>query len=84
MEIQSAEPGWTAEIYAAPPGRVPEGIEEGWTRVGGGPVRSADQRFRLDTDGERYRYYLVWITELPQDTERVEIGELALFERARR
>ena len=32
--------------------------------------------------GERYRYYLVWITELPPDTERVEIGELALFERA--
>jgi serine/threonine-protein kinase len=84
MEIQSAEPGWTAEIYAAPPGRVPEGIEDGWTRVGGGQVRSADQRFRLDTGGERYRYYLVWITELPPDTERVEIGELALFERAGR
>ncbi len=84
MEIQSAEPGWTAEIYAAPPGRVPESIEEGWTRVGGGPVRSADQRFRLDTGGERYRYYLVWITELPPDTERVEIGEVALFERTTR
>ena len=31
--------------------------------------------------GERYRYYLVWITELPPGEERVEISELALFQR---
>ena len=66
----------------APAGRVacPESIEDGWTRLGGGAVRSDDQRFRLDAD-RRYRYYLVWITALPPDEQRVEIGELALFAR---
>ena len=28
---------------------------------------------------ERYRYYLVWITKLPADKERVEISEVSLF-----
>ena len=39
------------------------------------------QRFRLADSGERYRYYLVWITELPPDAQRVEIGEIALLQR---
>ena len=56
----------------------------GWTKLGGGTVRNDDQRFKLDTGGERYRYYLVWITELPPNSQRVEIGELALFERKAR
>jgi serine/threonine-protein kinase len=78
MSIQSVEPGWTAEIYGAPPGRVPESIESGWTRLGGGTVRRDEQRFNLD-GGEPYRYYLVWITELPPDAERVEISEIGLL-----
>jgi len=60
---------------------VPDSIESGWTRLGGGVVREEDQRFRLDPGGERYRYYLVWITELPPGAERAEIGELALAQR---
>jgi tRNA A-37 threonylcarbamoyl transferase component Bud32 len=80
MEIQS-KPGWKAEIYGAPSGPVPDSIETGWTRLGGGTVRDEDQRFKLDAKGERYRYYLVWITELPPGSERVEIGEIALTQR---
>jgi eukaryotic-like serine/threonine-protein kinase len=83
MEVQTPEPGWRAEIYGAAPGRVPASIESGWTRIGGGAVRSDNQRFRLQ-GGERYRYYLVWITALPPDEQRVEISELALFSRESR
>jgi eukaryotic-like serine/threonine-protein kinase len=83
MEIQSPQTGWRADIYGAPAGPVPAGIEEGWTKLGGGTVRTEDQRFRLTADGARYRYYLVWITGLPPDATRVEIGELALFQRKR-
>ena len=85
MEVQTPEPGWRAEIYGAGGGRggpVPESIDSGWTRLGGGAVRSDHQRFRLAGD-RRYRYYLVWITALPPDEPRVEIGELALFSRRR-
>jgi eukaryotic-like serine/threonine-protein kinase len=81
MEIQSPEQGWRAEIFGAGGNRVPESIDAGWTRLGGGVVRSDQQRFRLAASGERYRYYLVWITELPPDSPRVEIGEIALLQR---
>jgi eukaryotic-like serine/threonine-protein kinase len=81
MEIQSPEQGWRAEIFGAPDGRVPESIDAGWERLGGGVVRSDHQRFRLAASGEPYRYYLVWITELPPTSQRVEIGEIALLQR---
>jgi hypothetical protein len=83
MEVQTPEPGWRAEIYGADGGRVPESIESGWVRIGGGAVRSDNQRFRLG-GGQRYRYYLVWITALPPEEQRVEISELALFSRESR
>jgi serine/threonine-protein kinase len=60
---------------------VPESIDAGWKRLGGGEVRSDHQRFKLADSGERYRYYLVWITDLPPDSQRVEIGEIALLQR---
>jgi hypothetical protein len=50
-----------------------------WRKVGGGLVRDDDERFRLDTRGRRYRFYLVWITQLPPGSERVEISEIKLF-----
>jgi serine/threonine-protein kinase len=84
LEIQTVEPGWRTEIYAAGGGRVPESIDSGWSRVGGGTVRNDHQRFKLDDGGRRYRYYLVWITSLPPNQERVEIGEIALFSRKSR
>jgi serine/threonine-protein kinase len=82
MEIQTPEPGWQAEIFGASGNRVPESIDEGWDRLGGGPVRDERQRFRLAASGERYRYYLVWITGLPENSQRVEIAEIALLQRA--
>ena len=46
------------------PARCPKTVPEGWTKVGGGTVNSKDKRFKLDTGGVAYRYYLVWITKL--------------------
>jgi hypothetical protein len=82
MEIQSPNRGWRTEIFGATGNRVPEAIDGGWNRLGGGIVRSGHQRFKLAAAGERYRYYLVWITALPEDAQRIEIGEVALFQRA--
>jgi serine/threonine-protein kinase len=79
LDVQTPAPGWRAEVFAAPPGGVPESIESGWTRLGGGLVRREQQRFTLDTGGERHRYYLVWITKLPPEESRVEISELTLL-----
>jgi serine/threonine-protein kinase len=78
MDIVSSQPGWRATLYAAPAGAVPSDLD-GWTRVGGGIVRSSKQRFSLDTGSRPYRYYLVWITKLPPSRDRVEITEIALL-----
>ena len=49
-----------------------------WTKLGGGTVESRKQSFKLDTGDRRYRYYLVWITELPPDSDHVAITQLTL------
>jgi serine/threonine-protein kinase len=79
LKVQTLTPGWKATIYGAPPGAVPETIEDGWTEVGSGSVSKKKTTIPLDTRGTRYRYYLIWITELPPDGDHVEIGEVSLF-----
>ncbi|WP_028064513.1 protein kinase domain-containing protein [Solirubrobacter soli] len=80
MQIDTPAPGFKVTIYAAPAGPVPKSIDEGWTKVGGGTVSSADKRFKLDTGGVEYRYYLVWITKLAPDADNAEISEIRLFQ----
>jgi len=81
IQVQTPEPGWKATIYGAPAGSPPETLD-GWTEVGGGTVKRSKQTFALDTGGDSYRYYLVWITTLPPDADNVEIGDIALFQNA--
>ena len=76
IQIDSPETGWKAEVRVAAGDTPPEDIED-WERVAGGTVRSKKQRFRLS--GDRHRYYLVWITDLPEGSERVRISEITLF-----
>ena len=81
LQIQTPEPGWTMEIYGTrsePPDTWPSDL---WTQLGGGTVEREKQTFKLDSGDRQYRYYLVWITALPPDAQRVEIGEIALFDR---
>jgi tRNA A-37 threonylcarbamoyl transferase component Bud32 len=78
LEIQTPEPGWTMEIYGARDEPSEEWPSDVWTRLGGGKVSKGKERFKLDTGDRRYRYYLVWITELPPDDGKVEITQLTL------
>jgi eukaryotic-like serine/threonine-protein kinase len=80
MQIQTPAPGFKATIYAAPAGPAPTSAPAGWTKVGGGTVNVKDKRFKLDTAGTAYRYYLVWITKLAPGSERAEIAEIRLFQ----
>jgi serine/threonine-protein kinase len=75
LTLVTATPGFKAAVYASE--TVPPKLG-GWTRVS--PVRSVkqDHTFRLKTDERVYRYYLLWISELPDDGE-VEVQELSLL-----
>jgi hypothetical protein len=80
IEIDTPKTGWIAELYVAPDGPAPTSMPDPlWKRAGGGTVRRNRQRFTLRTDGKAYRYYLVWITELPPGANRVEIADVSLF-----
>jgi serine/threonine-protein kinase len=79
ITIETLQTGWTAEIYAAPSG-PPEQLS-GWRRVSGSAV-SIDEKTKnvaLDTAGQQFRYYLVWIKKLPP-SGKVEISEIRLFD----
>jgi serine/threonine-protein kinase len=81
LEIRTPTPGFQATIYVAPtsiPSDAPPSA--GWTKVSAEniPVTS-DQKIQLDTAGNAYRRYLVWITKLPPRQQSAKISEILLF-----
>jgi serine/threonine-protein kinase len=83
MEIRTPTIGWEGSIYVAKSG-PPKTLGAGWHRVADFTMTSKRQRIPLDTAGQRFRYYLIWITKLPPaDTtgkSHAEISEVLLFQ----
>jgi hypothetical protein len=79
IEVRSPDPGWDAEIGAA--NEPPPDEFSGWQLVGGAEDIAKRETISIDTRGRRYRYYLIWITELAEVSEgyRVEISDARLF-----
>jgi serine/threonine-protein kinase len=78
IEVVSPTRNWRGAIYAAPNGPPPTKLD-GFKRLSSFKQDSTRTRIKLGADGKRYRYYLVWITKLPQQQRAVEIGEIRLF-----
>ena len=78
LEVTTTTPGWTGAVYGARR-TVPEGIV-GWQRLATIPRAKRRERLDLDTAGNRFRYYLVWITALPAG-RKVALNEIVLFRR---
>src|SRR5205823_9189198 len=78
MRITTATPGFTATIYArndTPPLRWPD---PGWTQVSGSTKIGSKQDIRLTGGSTRYRYDLVWITNLGKHNS-LAIDEATLY-----
>jgi eukaryotic-like serine/threonine-protein kinase len=78
MEVLTPTKGWAGAVYVAKAGPLPPSIG-GWTRLAAISRAKTSQRVDLDTAGNRFRYYLVWITKLPPGANKVEISEIRLF-----
>jgi tRNA A-37 threonylcarbamoyl transferase component Bud32 len=82
LEIRTPTPGFKATIYVAQtaiPSDAPP--TAGWTKVSAEDIPvTADQRIQLDTAGNRYRRYLIWITKLPPGQQSAKISEVLLFD----
>jgi serine/threonine-protein kinase len=74
LDLVTSTPGYNVKVYAS--NTVP-GKLAGWTAVSGNTEVKEKQRIQLDTAGHKFRYYLVWITTLP-DGNKAKIQELSL------
>jgi serine/threonine-protein kinase len=78
LSLRTTTPGWSGAVYAAKSGPPKDGLD-GWVKVGTIDRAKKAQQVKLDTAGERFRYYLVWITQLPEGETKASIGDLALL-----
>jgi hypothetical protein len=76
LTLSTATPRFKAAVYASE--TVPPGLN-GWKRVSEVETVKQDHTFRLHTQGRLYRYYLLWISELPPDEGKAEVQELSLL-----
>jgi eukaryotic-like serine/threonine-protein kinase len=82
MEIRSRTPGWSGAVYGARRKLPSELPSDGWVKLA--DVSDAGRRQRVALPGrDSMRYYLVWITSLPEGSERAELSEIVLFARRR-
>jgi hypothetical protein len=75
LDIVTPIPGWTAEVYASED--RPDDLAS-WTRISGGVTVEDEQRIELDTAGQSFSYYLLWITALPEGEQNAAVAELSL------
>jgi len=78
LRVKTTTPGWDAKVFVANDG--PPKTLDGWgAPVGQVTDAKKSTSIALDTAGNTYRYYLLWIDKLPADGERVTISEMELF-----
>jgi tRNA A-37 threonylcarbamoyl transferase component Bud32 len=75
VDVTTSTPGFTAAVYAA--NEVPDDID-GWTKLTSDLTIGAEQEIPLDTGGQSFRYYLLWITQLPEDG-KAAVKELSVL-----
>jgi serine/threonine-protein kinase len=83
LDLQTALVGWGYTVYGAS-GEAPAQLAQ-WHQVSG-PSYALNKPVHLDTHGQRYDTYLIWVTRLDLDTAdpsatsfRARIGEVAIL-----
>jgi eukaryotic-like serine/threonine-protein kinase len=87
IAIQTPTPGFAVQIYVAqhidlslPYGSSTPLAARGWQGpVGTSASVRSGARIPLRLQGRRYRYYLVWMTTLPPNSQRAEIADVVLL-----
>ncbi|MCW3009735.1 MAG: hypothetical protein JWO90_139 [Solirubrobacterales bacterium] len=78
IDVDTSTPGWRGQVYGASGPRPPATLEE-WTALT--EISDAARTNELALDGERHRFFLVWIEQPPPEGRRVEITEISLLQR---
>jgi serine/threonine-protein kinase len=76
LDIVTSLPGWSAQVYASDD--RPDDLA-GWRiPIGSASAVGEEERFELDAAGRKFRYYLLWITALPEGEQKAAVSELTL------
>jgi serine/threonine-protein kinase len=76
LTLVTGTPGFKAAVYGSE--TVPAKLG-GWSRLSDVASVNEDHTFRLRPRGKLYRYYLLWISELPEGEGRAVVQELSLL-----
>jgi hypothetical protein len=83
FQIETDEPGWTAEIYGIE-GDPPDSIEDWGEPLTAQPFKTTDEKASVDINENESDHYLIWITELTENPEEsgyfATINEVKLFD----
>jgi serine/threonine-protein kinase len=89
VEIQTPTPGFQAAVYAASrPAPASAGAAAGpagglqalgWSRLATPRTVGSRETIAINASATVYRYYLIWITQLPAGSHTAEISEITLF-----
>ena len=79
LDLQTSTPGFDMTIYGADSSVMPASIDSGWTQIASDDAVGRRGRTDLDTAGRDFSHYLIWITALPGDENKVEIQEAQLL-----
>jgi len=78
LDIRTPTTGWQGKVYVANGSTAPATLS-GWKDLGTTiDATSKKLSLQLDTAGQRFRYYLVWITKLPPKGQ-ASISEIVLY-----
>jgi serine/threonine-protein kinase len=77
LDVITPTPGWDADVYAA--NSTAETLAGWGPSIGRVSETEDDQHIDLDTAGQSFRYYLLWITKLPEGS-KASISEVELLE----
>jgi eukaryotic-like serine/threonine-protein kinase len=75
LTLATSTPRFKAAVYGSE--TVPANLR-GWTRLSPTATVNQDHTFRWRTNGRLYRYYLLWLTELPEGG-KAAVQELSLL-----
>jgi hypothetical protein len=79
LDLQTTTPGFDMTIYGAEDAEAPTSIDSGWTQIASEDAVERKGRIDLDTAGRDFSHYLIWITAVPDDENKVEIAEAQLL-----
>ena len=79
LDLETTTPGFDVTIYGAEDPTVPTSIDSGWTQIASEDAVPREGRIDLDSAGSDFSHYLIWITAVPKDGNKVEIAEAQLL-----